>query len=139
MIEEEVLVLEETVKLSQNVYKIIDLNSNPIILKNLKETLSKFEYLSQLQTVWIDFQALTKEDAMIIQDYFLIHPLTIEDILINDSGEKFDTFSDYNHISMQIQLERSLDEVEYIHIIQKQNFILTFHRKFSIHSSRNIH
>lgn len=136
MIEEKMRLIQDSQDESQDEsqdktnYRIIDFNGNHLVFESLKETLEKFEYLQKSQNVWLDFQAITKEEAKIIEEYFLIHPLTIEDILINDSGEKLDTFSDYNHISMQIKLEDGIDEVEYIHIIQKQKFVLTFHRNY---------
>lgn len=75
------------------------------ILRNINPKTSKENFLP----FWVDVQNPTKQDVARIGKLFHLHPLTSEDIIHSDTGEKFETFEDYVFIVLHDILENNPD------------------------------
>jgi len=80
--------------------------------------------------VWIDFQGMEDEDMKKIETYFRLHPLTIEDCLIEDTREKFEVFEGYLFVVINeihyIEYSNILNNVN-LCIVVFPNVVLSFH------------
>lgn len=55
--------------------------------------------------VWIDIQNPSITDMKMMEKYFCLHPLTTEDIINLDTGEKWELFSDYMFVVFTGQVD----------------------------------
>jgi Mg2+ and Co2+ transporter CorA len=78
---------------------------------------------------WIDIESPSPEDIRAISHMFSLHPLTEEDCLLNDSGEKYEIFKKY--IFFNLFYPDNIDNgLTPINIIVFQDFVITFHGNF---------
>ncbi|GAM25561.1 hypothetical protein SAMD00019534_087360 [Acytostelium subglobosum LB1] len=80
---------------------------------------------------WIDLQGLTDEEIESVGEELGLHPLTVEQILNNDSSEKCEEFPDYLFIicsELSYDVGAELREA-FFYIILFKEFIVVFHRE----------
>ncbi|KAG2375360.1 hypothetical protein C9374_009983 [Naegleria lovaniensis] len=82
---------------------------------------------------WMDCQQCSSEDMMELQYYFNLHPLTVEDCVNNDSGEKWEAFDNYLFICITGQTTGRVVLNEYLpcylNMVIFERCILTIHDK----------
>jgi hypothetical protein len=76
--------------------------------------------------LWIDIQDPSVEDMELIEHVFHLHPLTTEDCLHADTGEKWELFPKYLYI---VCSQHEEDEAVLINIILMKNYVLTIHKQ----------
>lgn len=80
--------------------------------------------------VWVDFQGMELEDMKLIEKYFKLHPLTVEDCLTPDTREKFELFDNYYLIVINeihyIEYSNVLNNVN-VYIVVFPEVVLSFH------------
>ncbi|KAG2381834.1 hypothetical protein C9374_006218 [Naegleria lovaniensis] len=96
--------------------------------QNLKREEDKGE-----EAFWIDCQQCSPEEVNELQKYFRFHPLTAEDCINNDSGEKWEVFDNYLFFSItgQIADKAAMNEYLpcYLNILIFDNCVVTIHDK----------
>lgn len=79
---------------------------------------------------WIDFQGMELEDMKLIEKYFKLHPLTVEDCLTPDTREKFEVFDNYYFVVINeihyIEFSNVLNNVN-VYIVVFPELVLSFH------------
>nr|CAG4716911.1 unnamed protein product [Naegleria fowleri] len=85
------------------------------------------------EAFWIDCQQCSPEEVNELQKYFGFHPLTAEDCINNDSGEKWEVFDNYLFFSITGQIADKVAMNEYLpcylNILIFDRCILTIHDK----------
>jgi magnesium transporter len=84
-----------------------------------------------VEPVWVDIQNPTAEDMKIIQKLFSLHPLTTEDCINNDTGEKWEFFESYMFVVFTGQVVGSVnvEATTQLNIIIFEDYVLTIHEK----------
>ena len=79
--------------------------------------------------LWVDITSITKEEEMLIQHTFDLHPLTSEDLYNSNIRIKVEEFSNYLFcIFYGVQKTKNIDLVE-LDFILGENFLITNHKK----------
>ncbi|KYQ90568.1 hypothetical protein DLAC_11763 [Tieghemostelium lacteum] len=89
----------------------------------------------KFKPLWIDLGGIMDTEIIELGKALGIHPLTIEDILSNESSEKVEEFPEYLFVStseLQYSIAGDLKEVRF-YIILYKDFILVFHNRY-LHS-----
>ncbi|KAL9652478.1 hypothetical protein ABK040_000050 [Willaertia magna] len=87
------------------------------------------------ESFWIDCQQCSPNEIHELQKYFDFHPLTTEDCITNDSGEKWEIFDNYMFLVFTGQVADKVSAVQneylpcFLNILIFDNFILTIHDK----------
>ncbi|KAF3911867.1 hypothetical protein AA313_de0209570 [Arthrobotrys entomopaga] len=112
----------------------------------LKHTLTKETQATTLgveegerPTWWLDVLSPTKAEMKVFQDAFGIHPLTAEDILMQEPREKVELFRNYYLVSYRT-FEQDPNDEEYMepvnfYIVVFRTGVLTFHFSMTPHSA----
>ncbi|RKP05184.1 hypothetical protein THASP1DRAFT_20107 [Thamnocephalis sphaerospora] len=92
---------------------------------------------------WLDVTAPTLEDMHILQKVFRIHPLTVEDILTEDTREKCELYPHYYFCCFR-SFDPDPNSITYLEPISvfsvvAQDFVLTFHRRPYVHATNVLH
>ncbi|KAF3905949.1 hypothetical protein ABW21_db0201854 [Orbilia brochopaga] len=90
-------------------------------------------------TWWLDVMSPTKAEMKVFQDAFGIHPLTAEDILLQEPREKVELFRNYYLVSYRTFEQDPTDE-DYMepvnfYIIVFRTGVLTFHFSMTPHGA----
>ncbi|KAK6501933.1 CorA metal ion transporter [Arthrobotrys musiformis] len=90
-------------------------------------------------TWWLDVLSPTKAEMKVFQDAFGIHPLTAEDILMQEPREKVELFRNYYLVSYRTFEQDPADE-DYMepvnfYIVVFRTGVLTFHFSMTPHSA----
>ncbi|KAF3906373.1 hypothetical protein ABW20_dc0104433 [Dactylellina cionopaga] len=90
-------------------------------------------------TWWLDVLSPTKAEMKVFQDAFGIHPLTAEDILMQEPREKVELFRNYYLVSYRT-FEQDPNDEEYMepvnfYIVVFRTGVLTFHFSMTPHSA----
>lgn len=98
---------------------------------NKNDTISTDLLLHQLgqpdiQWYWVDFNAPTEEEAMLLEQYFHFHPLAIEDCLHLLQRPKMDHYDDLHFLVLHAMNQQTL-AAEEVDLFIGKNFIVTFH------------
>ncbi|CAH0344124.1 magnesium/cobalt transporter CorA [Bacillus sp. CECT 9360] len=75
---------------------------------------------------WVDFDAPTEEEAMLLKTHFDFHPLAIEDCLQFLQRPKLDYYDGYDFFVLHTLNQVSLTPEE-VDVFVGENFIVTFH------------
>jgi Mg2+ and Co2+ transporter CorA len=112
-----------------------NLHANDDVLSTFAGALSQY----QQDPIWIDIQNPSIADMKMLQKYFGLHPLTTEDIINSDTGEKWELFSDYMFVVFTGQVDDEYappSSTKYssqvatetqLNIILFPNYIITIH------------
>ncbi|KAL0488169.1 metal ion transporter [Acrasis kona] len=80
------------------------------------------------QTIWIDIQDPSAKDMKKIEKRFSLHPLTAEDIVSKDTGEKWEFFSKYLFIVLTAQTDKDpIHSTTQLNILIFDHYVLTVH------------
>jgi len=100
-------------------------------VQSLTEHIS--EENQEAESFWIDCQQSSPEDIHFLQKYFGFHPLTAEDCIHNDSGEKWEVFDNYMFIVFTGQIADKVAMNDYLpchlNLLIFDNCILSVHDK----------
>jgi magnesium transporter len=81
---------------------------------------------SDIKLYWVDFDAPTENEAMLLKTFFQFHPLAIEDCLQFLQRPKLDYYDGYDFFVLHTFNKTSLAPEE-IDLFVGENFIVTFH------------
>jgi len=100
-----------------------DKNSLKVIENSeIKESLKK-----KNAYLWINASRLTKEESKLIEETFEVHPITMEDVLSNQTRTKYEEFEEYTLIIFKTINKTNEDSVDTSNIafIIGENFIIS--------------
>ncbi|MGG0413684.1 magnesium/cobalt transporter CorA [Peribacillus simplex] len=81
---------------------------------------------SNIKWYWVDFDAPTEEETLLLKTHFNFHPLAIEDCLHSLQRPKLDYYDGYDFFVLHTLNQSSLAPEE-VDIFVGHNFIVTFH------------
>lgn len=86
---------------------------------------------------WLDCMAVTNKELSMLSQAFAIHPLTTEDILVQEEREKFEVFDNYYFVSFHTLMPEEdgefVAEPLQFYMVVFQTGILTFHNSPLVH------
>ncbi|KAL0484232.1 hypothetical protein AKO1_004877, partial [Acrasis kona] len=103
--------------------------------KNVEEDATILDLLGDSidrpEPIWIDIQKPTEKDMNEIERLFSLHPLTTEDCIKNDTGEKWELFEDYMFVVFTTQVDNKENSfaLTQFNIIVFENLVVTIHEK----------
>lgn len=91
---------------------------------DLKSLLERDDYNG---FVWLHFSEITSKDIEFFKPYILLHPLTIEDLILEAKRPKVEEYSDYLLVSMfALEMQDELHENEIDFIVGKKFLISSY-------------
>lgn len=101
------------------------------------------DFAKLIETVkwwWLDVTGASNEEMQVLGQVFQIHPLTLEDIMMEESGEKCDVFSSYYFVIYKTVLARTEGTMAFdqlnLNMLVRKSSILSFHQKPTNHVDR---
>jgi magnesium transporter len=82
----------------------------------------------KIEWYWVDFNAPTEEEAMMLEHHFHFHPLAIEDCFHFLQRPKLDYYEGYHFFVFHSLNQKTLDSEE-VDMFVGENYVVTFHFK----------
>jgi len=105
----------------------------PLFVAEFLSELEKDDFISNMniQPFWLDVYGFNKRILKKLAFIFQFHPLTIDDILIEEKPEKYEVFANYifTSIQMLVKREEGGTDPHTLYIICTQHFVITLHQE----------